>query len=285
MNEKDALLEEFDALMDAVETTDAVWALGDWLVANVPSLGQGRPSKTRPESGFPTLKELAARRDITEGWLQTIRSVAEQTQPARLADVSVRTYQEALKNRTLREANALLRRRGKRLRDVSGPMESLDAVEANLKARTPKQQAAIVKSLVEDPDVATAVATEIAGTDAGQTISVHEDLHQAARMQKATKAIHDKGGETLGERDAREFVYDTIGDRAFNIYLQTQAIARAIAGFTGKHDEEEVARAIERLEAAEYLIRQTREALVEVGSIDMDDLMADIQSHLNEAKQ
>ena len=88
----ESALKEFDELVDAIEAGDAVWALGDWLAANVPPSKGGRPSKN-PELGFRvSLTMLAERSDLSERWLRQVRTTAETTKRNRLPGVSVRVY-------------------------------------------------------------------------------------------------------------------------------------------------------------------------------------------------
>jgi hypothetical protein len=278
------LLVEFDRLVEAIDeaTINPTWALADWLVANVPNEGRGKPAVNASRDAF-TLAQLAERSNLGRQYLQALRLTATRFPPGTRVDgVSCRAHAAAWsKHGSVDGAVGALKVGGK-LRDVSGPMESPDAMHENLRKMAPEQQAAFIVEHAEDaePEVLVAIADALAGTDVGAVISATHDLVEAAKTQQIE---HETGKSVKDEMD-RDAFYVGIGSRVFDIVTQVRRIVRAIRKFDAQHDEDELALAVERLEGAEHMIRQAREALAEAEAIDMDDLMADINVYLKEAK-
>lgn len=147
----DLLLQEYDALEDAIEETaaDAVWRLADWLAENVPA-EQGARNDLSTRADKLTLDDLADRRGRSRTWLHDLRKVAEATAPDRL-DVTPSAYRVALRATgwDLKAANARLTGRGTRKRDQSGPMMSDQAIREEIAKRPPERQAELLRSTFE----------------------------------------------------------------------------------------------------------------------------------------
>jgi len=160
MSLRDQLLDDYDRHEDAIEKAALVelWELGDWLADYVPPSNGGagmHHDKVQPEPHL-TVGDLAGRRGRSRQWLSDLRKVALVTRPDRLALISPRAYTEALRHNEwdIVRANASLVTKGHRLRDQTpGPMESVDAVKANLAKRTPEQRADVARELSSDPTV------------------------------------------------------------------------------------------------------------------------------------
>jgi hypothetical protein len=159
---KERLLAEYDRLEDAIEaaSVDQTWTLADWLADKVPAAQPGPRSETR--GADLTTADLAERRGRSKQWLNRIRKVAAATRGDRVEAVSVRAYEEALikANWDLAKANAALLRKGSRLRDQAGPMESVAAIQEQLAKRTPAERAQIVGATAGDSEVMSAMAPE-----------------------------------------------------------------------------------------------------------------------------
>ena len=151
---KDRLVKQYAELEDRIEDAagSVVWELADWLAANVPP-AQGERTELRPSGAEVTIADLAAEGYRTARWLRRLRKVALDTAADRMPDVSVRVYEQALTGRTLDEANDYLTKRGTKLRDVSGPMESTDALAKQLAKRTPKERAEVAQKVAEIDEV------------------------------------------------------------------------------------------------------------------------------------
>lgn len=174
MDSKEQLLREYDALEDQIDATafEATWALADWLATKVPNPGPG----ANIPGGILRLSDVAERRGRSAVWLGRMRRVAETTLADRLSEVSVRAYEKALSNANwnLVVANAALRRNGTRLRDQSGPMESVAALQAQLDRRTPGERATVAAALLADPET----RHEVTSTPIGMSgiIAAHRDV-------------------------------------------------------------------------------------------------------------
>jgi hypothetical protein len=166
MASKTEVFREYDALEDRIEASSfaATWDLADWLREHFPNPGKGRP-KIVPEYD---LRDLTDRRGRSLSWLHKMRSVAETTARDRLPDVSVRAYEQALRNADgdLAKANAALRRKGTRLRDQAGPMASMSELRNELRKRTPDERADLTIDLLKEDDVIDAVAATPKGAGA-----------------------------------------------------------------------------------------------------------------------
>jgi hypothetical protein len=154
---RDQLLADYDEREDRIDRAANVelWELGDWLAQYVPNAGHGgdRSKSTRPD--LLRLDDLAGRRGRSRSWLHDLRKVAEATVADRLPLITPRVYLEAMRQAKwdLVAANQSLITTGHRLRDQSGPMESVDALTRQLDKRTPEERAEVAVDLMADPTV------------------------------------------------------------------------------------------------------------------------------------
>jgi hypothetical protein len=154
---REQLLADYEQHEDRIDKAANVelWGLGDWLVKYVPNGGRGRPPGNGTR-GPISLDDLAGHRGRSREWLNNLRKVAEATAIDRLPQITPRVYLEAMRAAKwdLMEANASLVTKGHRLRDQAGPMESVDAIEAQLGKRSPEERADVARKLASDPTVA-----------------------------------------------------------------------------------------------------------------------------------
>ena len=154
--EKEALLAEFDTLVDRIEDAaiNPTWDLADWLVENVPDPtgGQGgRPRKTATQAAV-SLGDLAERRGVSQTWLRDMRATAQHFPlDARVAGVSLRAHKASWEKSKGDQDKALAALRdGGKLRDHGPAMESVTAVQRNLAARSPEERAKVVTAITDD---------------------------------------------------------------------------------------------------------------------------------------
>jgi hypothetical protein len=97
-DERERLLQAYDALEDAIEETalEQTWELADWLLANVPPSRPGpRPAGDRGLRPL-SMGDLVERRGRSKRWLQRMRQVAEVTTANRIPGVTLTAYYRAL---------------------------------------------------------------------------------------------------------------------------------------------------------------------------------------------
>jgi hypothetical protein len=178
---KDNLLEEYDQIEDQIEEaakTD-IWVLADWLAEHVPDINGKRKLSTRGES--LTVEVLAERGRRGKAQLYNLRQVAVATKGNRMDGVSPRVYLEALRicKGDLERANDRLKTKGKRLRDQSGPMESIKALAKQIGKRSGDDKVEIIDGLLANADPDT-----------------------VSKIYHAAKLVHHNGYVSPAEREA-----------------------------------------------------------------------------------
>ena len=153
---RDQLLADYERHEDAIENAASaeLWKLGDWLAEYVPPRHPG-PAGVSDLEAVISLEDLAERRGRHVRWLQRLRKLALVTEADRLPLITPRVYEQALRNNgwDLMLANASLVKRGHRLRDQAGKMESVPALKASLARRDPEERADVARELLREPTV------------------------------------------------------------------------------------------------------------------------------------
>ncbi len=224
------LLAEFDALVEAVEgaAVEPTWRLADWIAGHL-----------NPAAGV-TLAALAERSPYSPKWLGDLARTATRWPPAmRVAGVSVKVHGAAYQRHAgdLEAARAALEH-SPRLRD-HGPMESVDASLRHLGQRSAGERARAIAALLEDAEVAEALADTHPGAVArlwkgSQPIRELTDQPDRLHLLVALRAIrrqasslrHDlEGALEVGEED-RARVLEEVG----HVRLAMDAVVAALSG-------------------------------------------------------
>jgi hypothetical protein len=196
-SKKPALLREYDGLVEAIEHSAAspTWRLADWLVANVPNDGAGRPPQNRSQPRI-TMADLAKRDSArSERWLQTLRATAEHwPKDKRVAGASLSAHELAFRRcksldgaRKSLMGGATVREQGgakpsaaakRRVRKPSAAEEATIAADVNDDDDKAEERDSDFETLREilwfDLDEARTLAAELTELDEDQSRLLHE---------------------------------------------------------------------------------------------------------------
>lgn len=279
---KASLLKEYDGLVEEIDrvSVNPTWNLADWLVANVANSGRGpRPIPAR--AGI-TIADLAQRPGSPgKTWLAELRLTAERFPPAmRVTGVSAKAHNAAYQKHGDASKAIIALRKGGKLRDQTGPMESVAAIKANLAQRPVEEREKLARELDEinardrlsrdghEPDqdeINAAIAEKSfeAGEKAAAKIESHKQSRKArTAADKAGRGVNTKHSENVN-RAIKKVVPDDDADAATRTL--EQAIEAYEFGDLPHHIAMDALKLIRRIE-------QVPEWMEKLGHVQDEDL-------------